>query len=259
MKFHRLSKYFPMLEGEEFELLKQDIKNNGQLEPIIRYQGEILDGVNRYRACQELGIEPKYDTYEGSDPLGYVISLNIRRRHLDTSQRAMLATEMLPEFEAEARERKLAGATRSSEDDQLVIDHQGRARSSFQAARVFGVSGPSVQRAKRVKQEAPEKVDEIIKGKTTVGAVDAEIRQKKVAEAFEERDREREAKERQKNPREVAEYLEEVKQFSKSIQKAIKVADYGKFSPEAARFVLNKHRQLRDWLDALDDELREIK
>ena len=110
MEAHRLAKYFPLLEGDEFNLLVEDIRKNGQLEPIVTVDGEILDGLNRYRACQEIGIEPVTEEYTGDDPLGYVVSLNVRRRHMDTSQRAMLATEMLPEFEAQAAARKIETA-----------------------------------------------------------------------------------------------------------------------------------------------------
>jgi hypothetical protein len=62
------------------------------------------------------------------------------------------------------------GAASSSEDEGLVLNQQGYASSSVQAARQFGVSGPTVQRAKRIKEEAPEKVDDIIAGRTTTGA-----------------------------------------------------------------------------------------
>lgn len=173
MNIHPLAKYFPILEGEEYELLKQDIEKNGQLEPIVMVDGQILDGVNRWRACRDLGIEPITEQYEGDDPLSYVISLNVRRRHLTISQRAMLATEMLPELEAKRG---------TSESEDSPVDLEGKHRSTTEAGILFGVSQPSVIRAKRVKEQAPERVDEIIKGKTTVGAVDEELRRSKPRE-----------------------------------------------------------------------------
>lgn len=68
MKVHKYAKYFPILENEEFDLLVEDIKKNGQLEPIIMIGDEILDGVNRYRACKELEIESITEQYKGDDP-----------------------------------------------------------------------------------------------------------------------------------------------------------------------------------------------
>lgn len=180
MKIHRLAKYFPVLEGEEFDLLVEDIKKNGQQEPIVLYQGEILDGVNRFTACEKLGIVPITKEYKGSDPLAYVISENIRRRHMDASQRAMLAQEMLPEFEKEATERIAKSNQRGVEGRRSVgsQDPTDEHRARDDAALHFGVSGPTIQRAKRIKREAPEKVDAIISGKTTVAAVDKELRAK---------------------------------------------------------------------------------
>ncbi len=190
---HKLAKYFPILEGEEFDLLVQDIKEHGQLEPIVLCDGEILDGMNRYNACLKLGIDSIVEEYKGDDPLSYVISLNIRRRHLDTSQRAMLATEMLPEFEVQAKERHAASHTkegkRASKDARSAENKPEKAKTwkdkhkaADDAAKIFGISRPTVERAKRIKEQAPDRVDNIIKGKETVTTVDAEIRQTKEKE-----------------------------------------------------------------------------
>lgn len=179
MKAHKLAKYFPELEGEEFDKLVQDIKENGQIEPIVVYDSQILDGLNRYRACQKLGIEPLTKEFKGDDPLSYVISINIRRRHMTTSQRAMLATEMLPEFEKEAKERQSGTLVPNKE---LIIDSEGTARSSDQVAAEFGISGKSVRRAKRIKEQKPERVENIIKGRETVRTVEDEIKKEKEKE-----------------------------------------------------------------------------
>jgi 16S rRNA G966 N2-methylase RsmD len=96
MRAHRVAEIFPLLEGPEFETLKADIAMKGVLEPIVTCQGEILDGRNRYRACQALGIECPAREYtdDDPDPLTFVISLNLHRRHLNESQRAMVAARL---------------------------------------------------------------------------------------------------------------------------------------------------------------------
>ena len=106
MQYHKFANLFSLIEGDEFEQLKQDIQKNGQLEPVWLYEGQILDGRNRYRACASLGIEVETREYKGDEPLSFVLSLNLRRRHLSASQKAILALEVLPLFEARAKERQ---------------------------------------------------------------------------------------------------------------------------------------------------------
>jgi hypothetical protein len=89
---HALSKAFPNLSDEEFAALKDSIKRNGQRDRILLFEGQILDGWHRYRACLELGKEPIFGVFTG-DAVECVIDKNIHRRQLTSSQRAMtLAT-----------------------------------------------------------------------------------------------------------------------------------------------------------------------
>jgi hypothetical protein len=88
MKQHPLSAAFPLPTPAEFDALRDDIKEHGQRHPIIIYQGMVLDGWTRMRACLEIGKEPYTKEYGGSDPAGYVLSSNLHRRHLSASQRA---------------------------------------------------------------------------------------------------------------------------------------------------------------------------
>lgn len=95
----------PELSPEEFESLKQSIKKaNGLYVPIIVNQdGIILDGHHRYKACQELGIEPKTIVREFSDKLEeqlFVIECNLIRRQLNNFRRTELALKSKPILEA---------------------------------------------------------------------------------------------------------------------------------------------------------------
>jgi len=89
MNQHPLSKAFPDMVGKDFDNLRLDIKNQGQRQEIVVFDGMVLDGWHRYRACLDLGIEPKVQNLgDGADPVFFVQSVNLHRRHLTKSQRA---------------------------------------------------------------------------------------------------------------------------------------------------------------------------
>ena len=94
LEFHPLADIFSLLDGQDFAELVADIKAHGLHEPIVVFEGKILDGRNRYRACEAARVEPTFTAYTGDDPIAYVVSLNLRRRHLDESQRAMVAAKL---------------------------------------------------------------------------------------------------------------------------------------------------------------------
>jgi N6-adenosine-specific RNA methylase IME4 len=93
--FHPFANIFPLMEGAEFEeLIAAPVRRDGVREPIWIYEGKILDGRNRYRAALAAGVPCPTRLYEGNDALGFVIALNLHRRHLDESQRAMVAAKL---------------------------------------------------------------------------------------------------------------------------------------------------------------------
>ena len=94
MKAHPYADILPLLEGEAFDSLVADIRANGLLEPITIHEGMILDGRNRCGACKAAGVEPQFLEFDGDDPLAFVLSLNVHRRHLSESQRGMVAARL---------------------------------------------------------------------------------------------------------------------------------------------------------------------
>jgi hypothetical protein len=94
---HPAATLFPMMDKVSFLALKEDIKTHGIKEFGTLYRGQLLDGRNRYKACQELGIEMDFceiEEEEDFDPIAYVLSHNLHRRHLDESQRGMVAAKL---------------------------------------------------------------------------------------------------------------------------------------------------------------------
>ena len=93
MDFHQASNLFPLMSGEDFESLVSDIAEHGQQEAIwLHTDGSILDGRNRWRACEVLGIQPLTRMWDGEpgQEEAFVVSLNLYRRHLDKEQRAVV-------------------------------------------------------------------------------------------------------------------------------------------------------------------------
>src|SRR5947209_6736957 len=90
IKHHPLADFFPLMDGSEYQALVEDIGTRGLINPIIMLDGMILDGRNRYRACIDAGVPVRTENFTGNDPLGWVMSANVRRRYLNESQRAMI-------------------------------------------------------------------------------------------------------------------------------------------------------------------------
>lgn len=96
LKFHPLANLFPMLSEKELDELGDDMRANGQLETVKLHKGMVLDGRNRYTAAGRKGLGVRTEIFEGSDreALNWVISKNLKRRHLTESQRAMVAAKL---------------------------------------------------------------------------------------------------------------------------------------------------------------------
>lgn len=146
MNSHQLAKIFPMMSENEFTLLKEDIKTHGLVEPILTYQGVIIDGRNRYKACQELDIEPIFKEWQGTDVLSLIMSKNLHRRHLSESQRAMV-------------EARLANVRQGERTDLEPSRNFGKVSQS-EAGKLLNISEDSIGSAKKVVSEGASELGE---------------------------------------------------------------------------------------------------
>lgn len=143
---HSVSELFPAMDAESYAALKDDIAAHGQAEPIVLWKKQLIDGRHRLRACKELGIKPVVVDMPGSDdPLAYVISHNLHRRHLNTSERAMVAAKI---------------ATMKVGDNQHTKKEGPHfcGPSAEEAAAIMNVSTRSVENAKQVLEHGSKAV-----------------------------------------------------------------------------------------------------
>ena len=155
-KPHELAKVLPAMSGEDYDRLRTDIAENGLLEPITLYEEKVLDGINRQKACAETGVQPRYEEFTGDDPLKFVFSRNLARRHLTAGQRAMIGAELL------ARPEKGAGSPEKTSEIKILFE----SRRPQEAAGV----GARRHRARRVMKERPDLGRKVKAGKTTLNA-----------------------------------------------------------------------------------------
>lgn len=177
LPFHELTNTFKMMEGVELEALALSIQHDGLLEPIVLYEGAILDGRARYRACQMIGVSPMYRQYneeKEGDPERFVIAQNIMRRNLSISQRAMIVAQL--------------GTLKKGENIQLYFQQNpgtgqaGRPRPAIKippssitvpdAAALGGVHKTTLNEAKRIVREGTaEDIEAVLSGQRTVNAI----------------------------------------------------------------------------------------
>ena len=162
---HPIADLFPVLGDDELQELADDIATNGLQQPIVLLDRMILDGRNRYRACELAGIEPEFIAYRGDDPVAFVVSANLHRRHLTVGQRALVAETLATMRQGERTDLMPKGT-----------------RSRRQASELLNVSERSTARARalRSSSDADDLVAAVERGEMTLGAATAEAQRRKL-------------------------------------------------------------------------------
>lgn len=167
---HPACKIFPALGQVDLQELADDIATNGLRNPVVMLDGKLLDGRNRWEACALAGVEPRFTEFDGDDPIGWVVSQNLVRRHLTASQRAVVAFDLLPLLEKEAKERQRRSNSYRG-NGQLAPDganRDGTGKASEMAARIAKSSSRHVERVKAISRQAPELIEAIRCGRINV-------------------------------------------------------------------------------------------
>jgi len=143
VRFHPIADIFPMLPEEDLNALAADIQTHGLRDPIWIYEGAVLDGRNRWMACEIAGVQPTTRAYNGNDPVAFVLSTNLYRRHLTQAQKAIVASKAA----ALGRGRTESNAHRCAFTQDEAAKAAGVSRRSVQNARVVAEQGvPELER-----------------------------------------------------------------------------------------------------------------
>ena len=179
MKKHRFN-IFPEAKPDDFARLRDDILENGydKAQPVTIYEGEILDGWNRQRACNDIGICPTTTTFQGnaSEAIAFVMRTN-KRRNLNSGQWATVAAEadelmavIREQVERDRREKQAEAQTKTDEPVQQKIVAQATNRnvSDAKAAELFNTNRTYINQAVKMKTAAPEVFEKVKAGTMTM-------------------------------------------------------------------------------------------
>jgi hypothetical protein len=178
MKKHRFN-IFPEASQEDFDRLVQDIDQNGYDHkfPVVLKDMEILDGWNRYRACEKLGIQAPRVTFTGSDSeaIAYMMRTN-KRRNLNKGQWATIAVEAEEIMSAIKADRG-----RPKKEQKIASLPKDQRTTSHKAAELFNTNRTYINQAAKVKAEAPEAFEKVKAGKMRLQDAVKEVARKPVA------------------------------------------------------------------------------
>lgn len=147
-EIHPAAELFPLMSEEELDALAADIKANGLRQKLtLDSDGRLLDGRNRLRACERAQVIPEFEILNGEDPLAFVVSLNVKRRNLRPSQRALAAAEAWPLYEIGRGGPRQKGQSAPSAQ-----------RTREQLARLFDVGAKAIQQARALEADLAAEV-----------------------------------------------------------------------------------------------------
>lgn len=172
---HDLCTAFPPIDEQSFAELVEDIQRNGLREPIVLLGDQVLDGRNRYHACLEAGVQARFrdfgdDRGDGPDPVAFVLSKNLRRRHLTASQQAAAVAKTQDWSAAHPAHRPKEAGTGS------------RLTTAADRAAISGASERTQKDADLVARESPELLDKVIAGEVSAKAAARQVRASRAPE-----------------------------------------------------------------------------
>jgi len=157
---------FKVLTDLEFSGLVDHIKRNGLMEKGKLFQGCVLDGRHRAKACEKLGQEMEWEQFEGTpqEALEYVLGKNLHHRHMEPNDRNKILIEVATTYEREKWSDKAA----------TLKGAPGSTPTHNEMAKATGVSKVTARRARKIVQSGTPKLQAMVKdGKVGIKAAAA--------------------------------------------------------------------------------------
>lgn len=200
----------PEMAKPELDALADDIRRNGLLDPILTWRSPegteyVVDGRSRQEACYMAGVAGRFQEWQGNlcDLVPMILSRNVHRRHLTTSQRAAVATDLLPWMAKGSAVRETAGKP----DPSANLRSTGKAAAS--AAAAVKVSTRSVETASRVREAAPDLHEKVKAGELSLHKAEAQVKRREEAKPEPAKPVDKDLTPRQRMAAEAMETLEE--------------------------------------------------
>ncbi len=178
-----LEKLLPKLEEEKFNLLKEDILKNGCINPIIVWDGYIVDGHHRYKICKENNIEFKIKEMKFGNKQEAMIwawTTQKARRNIDDGTLFNIAKVFKPYYEKKAKEKQKIAAQNTNntlymKSDKALTNDIKNAETEIKGmiankidttkelAQIAGVGRDTMNKVIQVQKHAPEPIQKAVR------------------------------------------------------------------------------------------------
>ena len=170
--------FIPPLTEEEYKQLEQNILARGKLlNPILLWDGIIVDGHNRFYICMEHGIEfevkeMEFDSRE--DATLWILENQLGRRNLSDAARIELALKKEDMLKKLAKENlKRAGGDKYGKETPLSLSSTANKKTVHvqkSLAKEAGISEGTFFKYKQVMEQGrPELIEAVQSGKMKIG------------------------------------------------------------------------------------------
>jgi DNA modification methylase/ParB-like chromosome segregation protein Spo0J len=152
-------KLIPALTGEEYKQLEANILSEGIRDPLVVWNGYLVDGHNRYAIANKYSLEYKTVSKEfkdGNEAKLWMILNQFGRRNLNSYQRGELALELESVFSERAKQSQIEGGKNKvvQKSEQAPMER----KVITQLAKIANVSHDTIAKVKVIQAIATPEV-----------------------------------------------------------------------------------------------------